>query len=37
MTLFAHATQDNQVFLDALEKYFHGEFDPLTVELLGSS
>lgn len=34
MTLFAHATSDNQVFRDALEKYFSGEFDPLTLERL---
>ena len=31
MTLFAEATDDNQVFLDALRKYFGGEFDPLTL------
>ncbi|KAB2912127.1 MAG: DUF1810 domain-containing protein [Hyphomicrobiaceae bacterium] len=35
MTLFAHATPDNQMFLDALQKYFGGEFDPLTIERLG--
>jgi uncharacterized protein (DUF1810 family) len=34
MTLFAHATPDNQVFLDALGKYFHGVFDTLTLQLL---
>ena len=34
MTLFAHATSDNQVFKDALRKYFNGEFDPLTIERL---
>jgi len=34
MTLFAHATSDNQVFMDALRKYFEGRFDPLTVERL---
>jgi uncharacterized protein (DUF1810 family) len=34
MTLFASTTSDNQVFKDALEKYFDGEFDPLTVERL---
>src|ERR1700683_1640040 len=27
VTLFAHAAVDNQVFLDALQKYFHAEFD----------
>src|SRR5579862_5913271 len=32
MTLFAHATPDNQVFVDALEKYFDGEPDSLTLE-----
>src|SRR5580658_5317882 len=31
MTLFAHVTSDNQVFLDALQKYFAGEFDRLTL------
>jgi uncharacterized protein (DUF1810 family) len=34
MTLFAHATPDNQVFLDALQKYFAGKFDPLTIQRL---
>lgn len=34
MTLFAHATSDNQVFMDALRKYFAGEFDRLTLERL---
>jgi uncharacterized protein (DUF1810 family) len=34
MTLFAHVTSDNQVFLDALDKYFGGEPDPLTLESL---
>jgi uncharacterized protein (DUF1810 family) len=34
MTLFAHAAADNQIFLDALAKYFNGEFDPLTLERL---
>ena len=28
MTLFAHATPDNQVFEDALLKYFEGQYDP---------
>jgi uncharacterized protein (DUF1810 family) len=30
MTLFAHATSDNQDYIDALKKYFGGEFDALT-------
>jgi len=34
MTLFAHATVDNQVFLGALQKYFHGEFDAKTLRQL---
>ena len=34
MTLFAHATPDNQVFSEALAKYFGGEPDPLTIERL---
>ena len=34
MTLFARASLDNQVFVDALQKYFNGEFDPATLERL---
>jgi|SRR5580704_7718166 uncharacterized protein (DUF1810 family) len=34
MTLFASATPDNQVFKDALENYFAGELDRLTIEKL---
>ncbi len=34
MTLFAHATKDNQIFLSALEKYFRSEFDQATLERL---
>jgi uncharacterized protein (DUF1810 family) len=34
MTLFAHATQDKQIFKDALQKYFGGEPDRLTLERL---
>lgn len=34
MTLFAHATPDNQLFLDALRKCCSGRFDPLTIERL---
>jgi uncharacterized protein (DUF1810 family) len=34
MTLFAHATADNQVFMDALQKYCAGTFDSLTLERL---
>jgi uncharacterized protein (DUF1810 family) len=34
MTLFAKATQDNQIFVEAIDKYFAGEFDPLTVAYL---
>jgi uncharacterized protein (DUF1810 family) len=34
MTLFASATADNQVFNDALQKYFGGEPDGLTLEKL---
>jgi uncharacterized protein (DUF1810 family) len=34
MTLFARATSDNQVFVDALKKYFGGEFDPATLARL---
>ena len=35
MTLFAHAAAaENEVFLVAIEKYFGGEFDPLTMTRL---
>jgi uncharacterized protein (DUF1810 family) len=34
MTLFAHATHDNQVFMDALRKYFRSEFDSRTLSRL---
>jgi uncharacterized protein (DUF1810 family) len=34
MTLFANVTADNQVFVDALSKYFGGEYDPATLERL---
>jgi uncharacterized protein (DUF1810 family) len=34
MTLFAHATAENRVFLDALQKYCGGEFDAATLGLL---
>lgn len=34
MTLFAHATQDNRIFRDALTKYFDGQFDPETLARL---
>jgi uncharacterized protein (DUF1810 family) len=34
MTLFARATPDNRVFLDALQKYFKGKFDPETLSRL---
>ena len=34
MTLFAHTVPDNQVFIDALQKYFRGEFDPATLARL---
>jgi uncharacterized protein (DUF1810 family) len=34
MTLFANLTTDNHIFLEALQKYFGGEFDRLTLERL---
>jgi uncharacterized protein (DUF1810 family) len=34
MTLFANATSENQVFNEALQKYFGGEFDTSTLERL---
>ena len=35
MTLFARAAPENAVFNDALKKYFNGEPDRRTLELLG--
>ncbi len=35
MTLFAHATEDNAVFRDALTRYFAGEQDQATLDCLG--
>jgi uncharacterized protein (DUF1810 family) len=34
MTLFSRATRENGVFLEALRKYYAGEPDPITVQLL---
>ncbi len=34
MTLFARASTENQVFMDAIQKYFAGELDPRTLEKL---
>ncbi len=34
MTLFAYATTDNQVFEAALQKYFSGQYDQLTLDRL---
>jgi len=34
MTLFAQAASDNRVFVEAIEKYFDGEFDRLTLDRL---
>ncbi|HTU51382.1 MAG TPA: DUF1810 domain-containing protein [Acidobacteriaceae bacterium] len=34
MTLFARAAEDNQVFLEALKKYFSGTLDPQTLTRL---
>jgi uncharacterized protein (DUF1810 family) len=34
MTLFANATPENGIFMRALQKYFDGEFDPLTIRHL---
>jgi uncharacterized protein (DUF1810 family) len=36
MTLFARTTQDNQVFVAALQRYFKGEPDPATLLRLQS-
>ncbi|OBA79067.1 calpastatin [Mycobacterium sp. 1164966.3] len=37
MTLFVHATDDNQAFAELLDKYYGGEQDPLTLKRLGIS
>jgi len=37
MTLFASVAPEDQIFQDALEKYFGGELDPRTVQLLATS
>ena len=34
MTLFAIVAEENQIYKDALQKYFDGKLDPLTVERL---
>jgi uncharacterized protein (DUF1810 family) len=34
MTLFAHATADNQIFIEALKKYYRSEFDCATTRVL---
>ncbi len=34
ITLFANAASDSQVFRDALQKYFNGELDQLTLDRL---
>jgi uncharacterized protein (DUF1810 family) len=34
MTLFAHSTKENQVFKDAVQKYFAREYDHATLERL---
>ena len=36
LTLFVHAAPDTPAFAQALNKYFAGEPDPLTLEKLGS-
>lgn len=37
MTLFAQAAADNQVFLEALETFFPGKPDPLTLKILSEA
>jgi uncharacterized protein (DUF1810 family) len=37
MTLFAHATDDNAEFRAVLDKFYDGEDDPATVELLNTA
>jgi uncharacterized protein (DUF1810 family) len=35
MTLFASVDPDEQLFVEALEKFFKGKFDPMTLKQLG--
>jgi uncharacterized protein (DUF1810 family) len=37
MTLFAQASDENREFVEAIQKYFNGHFDPATLEQLSSS
>ena len=37
MTLFAHAAPEERGFRQALQKYFQGEFDPITLSRLGEN
>ena len=37
MTLFAHAVTENSIFIEAMQKYCAGQYDPLTLDLLRSS
>jgi len=34
MTLFAHAAQDNEIFQNALQRFFGGKLDHLTMDRL---
>jgi uncharacterized protein (DUF1810 family) len=34
MTLFSRATRDNAAFIEALNKYYAGEPDPITIQIL---
>jgi uncharacterized protein (DUF1810 family) len=34
MTLFANTTSENQIFKDALQEYFAGKLDQLTLDRL---
>jgi len=36
MTLFAQASEGNELFISALEKYFDGKPDPLTLQRINS-
>jgi len=37
MTLFAHTARNNHIFEDALQKYFGGEHDSATLNLLSGA
>jgi uncharacterized protein (DUF1810 family) len=37
MTLFAKIARNNKIFVDAIERFYYGKFDPLTLKWLARS